>query len=143
MKAWPGTPYPLGASYDGSGTNFAVFSSVADQVDLCLFDPDGVETTVELTERDADIWHAFLPLVAPGQRYGFRVHGPNVPADGQRCNPAKLLLDPYAKAVDGPVKWDQACFGYDWDDPDSINTQDSAPYLPKSVVIKTPLRLCG
>ncbi len=135
MKAWPGTPYPLGASYDGSGTNFAVFSSVADQVDLCLFDPDGVETTVELTERDADIWHAFLPQVAPGQRYGFRVHGPNVPADGQRCNPAKLLLDPYAKAVDGPVKWDQACFGYEWDDPDSINTQDSAPYLPKSVVI--------
>ena len=135
MKAWPGTPYPLGASYDGSGTNFAVFSSVADQVDLCLFDPDGVETTVELTERDADIWHAFLPQVAPGQRYGFRVHGPNVPEDGQRCNPAKLLLDPYAKAVDGPVKWDQACFGYEWDDPDSINTQDSAPYLPKSVVI--------
>jgi len=135
MQVRPGAPYPLGATYDGSGTNVAVFSSVAERVELCLFDDDGTETSVELTERDADIWHAFLPEVGPGQRYGFRVHGPHVPEQGFRCNPSKLLLDPYAKAVDGPVQWDQACFGYNWDDPDTANDDNSAPFVPKSVVI--------
>ena len=135
MQVRPGAPYPLGATYDGSGTNVAVFSSVAERVELCLFDDDGRETSVELTERDADIWHAFLPEVGPGQRYGFRVHGPHVPEQGFRCNPSKLLLDPYAKAVDGPVQWDQACFGYNWDDPDTANDDNSAPFVPKSVVI--------
>jgi glycogen operon protein len=135
MQVWPGVPYPLGATYDGSGTNVAVFSSVAERVDLCLFDDEGHETVIELTERDADIWHAFLPEVGPGQRYGFRVHGPHAPSEGLRCNPSKLLLDPYAKAVDGPVRWDPACFGYEWDDAAAINVADSAPFVPKAVVI--------
>src|ERR1700712_2175632 len=100
QRVWPGTPYPLGATYNGSGTNFAVFSEVADQVELCLFDADGTETRVELTERDAYVWHGYLPHVAPGQRYGYRVHGPCEPWNGHRCNPSKLLLDPYAKAID-------------------------------------------
>jgi glycogen operon protein len=104
-------------------------------VELCLFDDAGDETVVELTERDADIWHVFLPEVGPGQRYGFRVHGPNAPQQGQRCNPSKLLNDPYAKAVDGAIQWTEACFGYDWADPESINNEDSAPHVPKSVVI--------
>ena len=131
---WPGTPYPLGATYDGSGTNFALFSEVADRVELCLFDEAGAETRLTLTERDAFVWHAYLPGVGPGQRYGYRVHGPYEPAEGHRCNPAKLLLDPYAKAVEGSVDWDQACFSYNWED-GSFNDADSAPHLPKSVVI--------
>src|ERR1700751_4193118 len=98
-ELWPGKAYPLGATYDGSGTNFAVFSEVADGVELCLFDDDGNESRVRLTEVDAFVWHAYLPNIGPGQRYGFRVYGPYDPAQGQRCNPAKLLLDPYAKAI--------------------------------------------
>ncbi len=135
MQVWTGTAYPLGATFDGSGTNFTLFSSVADRVELCLFDSAGVETRVDLTERDADIWHGYLPAVQPGQRYGYRVHGPDDPEAGQRCNPAKLLLDPYAKAVDGDVDWSQACFAYQWDDPSKSNKDDSAPHVPKSVVV--------
>jgi isoamylase len=135
MQVWPGTPYPLGATYDGAGTNFALFSSVADRVELCLFDDAGTETRVDVTELDADVWHAYLPSVQPGARYGYRVHGPNDPAAGHRCNPAKLLIDPYAKAIDGEIDWDEACFGYDWDDPDAVNKTDSAKHVPKSVVI--------
>ena len=135
MQVWPGTSYPLGATFDGSGTNVAVYSSVSDRVEVCLFDEDGTETRIELTERDADIWHAFLPGVQPGQRYGFRVHGPYDPASGQRCNPAKLLLDPYAKAVDGGVEWDESCFGYSWADPSQRNDLDSGAHVPKAVVI--------
>ena len=134
VRAWPGTPYPLGATYDGSGTNFALFSEVAHAVELCLFDDDGGETQVPLKERDAFVWHGYLPGVGPGQRYGFRVHGPYEPENGHRCNPAKLLLDPYAKAIEGEVDWDPACFSYNWDD-ESFNDSDSAPHLPKSVVI--------
>jgi glycogen operon protein len=133
MQAWPGSAQPLGATYDGAGTNFAVFSSVADAVQLCLFDGDD-EHCVELTERDADVWHAYLPGVEPGQRYGFRVHGPFDPAQGLRCNPAKLLLDPYATAVDGELRWDEAVFGYRWDDHGARNDLDSAPFVPKAVV---------
>jgi glycogen operon protein len=135
MQVWPGTPYPLGTTYDGAGTNVAVFSSVAERVELCLFEPDGSETRVELTERDADVWHAYLPGMGPGQRYAFRVHGPNDPESGLRCNPTKALVDPYAKAIDGQVRWDEACFGYRWEDPAAVNDLDSAPYVPKAVVI--------
>ncbi|PZF82628.1 glycogen debranching protein GlgX [Jiangella anatolica] len=135
MSQWPGAAYPLGATYDGSGTNFALFSEVADGVELCLFDADGTETRLALTEVDGFVWHTFLPGVEPGQRYGFRVHGPHDPKAGHRCNPAKLLLDPYAKAIDGTFEWHQALFGYTFGDPDSRNDDDSAPYVPKSVVI--------
>jgi isoamylase len=135
VQVWPGKAYPLGASYDGYGTNFALFSEVADRVELCLFDADGVETRVELPEIDAFVWHAFLPGVEPGQRYGYRVHGPYEPENGHRCNPSKLLLDPYAKAIDGIFQWDQSLFSYNFGDPDSRNDDDSAASMPKSVVI--------
>jgi isoamylase len=135
MDIWPGAAYPLGATYDGSGTNFALFSEVADRVELCLFDAAGGETRVDLPEVDGFVWHAFLPGVEPGQRYGYRVHGPNEPAKGLRCNPNKLLLDPYAKAIDGTIEWDESLFGYHWGEPDSQNDEDSAARLPKCVVI--------
>ncbi|ORV96249.1 glycogen debranching protein GlgX [Mycobacterium kyorinense] len=135
LRRWPGDAYPLGATYDGSGTNFAIFSEAAEAVELCLFADDGEETRVALTEVDGFVWHAFLPDVAPGQRYGYRVHGPYDPAAGHRCNPNKLLLDPYARAIDGNFEWDQSLFGYTFGDPDSRNDQDSAAHMPKSVVI--------
>ena len=135
MHAWPGQPYPLGATYDGRGTNFALFSEVADRVELCLFDADGKETRVELTEVDAFVWHCYLPQVQPGQRYGYRVHGPYEPEWGMRCNPNKLLLDPYAKATYGDIDWDQSLFGYNFGDPDSRNDDDSAAHMTQGVVI--------
>ncbi|WP_239166178.1 alpha-amylase family glycosyl hydrolase, partial [Actinoplanes italicus] len=135
MLVWPGNPYPLGATFDGGGTNFAVFSEIAERVELCLFDDDGRETRVDLPEREALVWHGYLPRVVPGQRYGYRVHGPYDPSRGLRCNPSKLLLDPYAKAIDGDYRWDQALFAYGFDDPDSRNDDDSAPFTPRSVVI--------
>ena len=135
MRVWPGSAYPLGATYDGGGTNFALFSEVAERVELCLFDDSGRETRIDLPEREALVWHGYLPRVGPGQRYGYRVHGPYDPAAGLRCNPNKLLLDPYAKAIDGAVEWNEALFGYRFGDPDSVNDDDSAPYVPRSVVI--------
>jgi glycogen operon protein len=135
MNCWPGQPYPLGSSYDGSGTNFAVFSEVAEKVELCLFDDAGTETRVELPEVDAFVWHGYLPNIVPGQRYGYRVHGPYEPENGHRCNPAKLLLDPYAKAVEGEIDWDESLFAYKFDYPDDVNEADSAPHMMKSVVI--------
>jgi isoamylase len=135
IEVWPGKPYPLGATYHGTGTNFSVFSEAAEAVELCLFEPDGSERRVPLTEVDAFCWHGYLPRVGIGQRYGFRVHGPWDPAAGQRCNPNKLLLDPYAKAVDGGVDWSQACFPYNFGDPGSRNDEDSAPHVPKAVVV--------
>lgn len=135
MQIWPGKPYPLGATFDGSGTNFALFSEVAERVELCLIDDDGTETRLDLPEVDAFVWHAYLPSVQPGQRYGFRVHGPYDPANGHRCNPAKLLLDPYAKAIDGQIDGHQSLFSYDFGDPDSLNTDDSAGHTMTSVVI--------
>jgi glycogen operon protein len=135
IEVWPGRPYPLGATYDGGGTNFSLFSEVAEKVELCLFDDDdGFEQRITLDEVDASCWHAYLPSVAPGQRYGYRVHGPWNPEEGQRCNPAKLLLDPYAKAIEGEVEWDQACFPYNFGDENSRNDDDSAPHVPRSVV---------
>jgi isoamylase len=135
MRIWPGSAYPLGATYDGTGTNFALFSEVAERVELCLFDEAGDETRIDLPERDAFVWHGYLPNVGPGQRYGFRVHGPYDPENGHRCNPSKLLLDPYAKAVDGEIDWDQACFSYTWGDEESFNDEDSGAHMSKSVVI--------
>ena len=135
MQSWPGSAYPLGATFDGSGTNFALFSEGAERVELCLFGDRGKETRIEMRDVDAFVWHVYLPTVQPGQRYGYRVHGPNDPANGQRFNPNKLLLDPYAKAVEGQVQWGQEVFGYDFGDPDSRNDEDSAHAMMKGVVV--------
>jgi glycogen operon protein len=135
MRVWPGEPYPLGATFDGVGTRFAVVSSIAEAVELCLFDDEGVETRFVLPERSGDVWHGELPDIQPGQRYGYRVHGPWDPGAGLRCNPAKLLLDPYAKAIEGEVEWDEAVYGHHWADPDERNDADSATFVPRSVVI--------
>jgi glycogen operon protein len=132
---WPGTSHPLGATYDGVGTNFALFSEAAEQVELCLFDDDGEETRFGLREVDGYVWHGYVPTAGPGQRYGYRVHGPYDPAAGHRCDPAKLLLDPYAKAMEGAVTWDPAVFSYTFGSPGSRNKDDSAPYVPRSVVV--------
>ncbi|GAA2243408.1 MULTISPECIES: glycogen debranching protein GlgX [Kitasatospora] len=135
MQVWPGQPYPLGATYDGAGTNFAVFSESADRIELCLLGEDGSETAVELRETDAFVRHAYLPGVQPGQRYGFRVHGPHNPGLGQRHNSAKLLLDPYAKAMSGHIDWDESVYGYHFGAPERRNDLDSAPHTMHSVVI--------
>ncbi|MCV7398469.1 glycogen debranching protein GlgX [Mycobacterium paraseoulense] len=110
---WPGNPYPLGASYDGAGTNFSVFSEIAERVELCLIDDAGAETRIPLDEVDGFVWHAYLPNITPGQRYGFRVYGSFDPAAGHRCDPSKLLLDPYGKAFHGDFTFGQALFSYD------------------------------
>ncbi len=148
VTSWPGAAYPLGATYDGTGTNFAVFSEVAELIELCLFDRQGVEKRIPIEDVDAFVHHAYLPGVTPGQRYGYRVHGPYAPAYGQRCNPAKLLIDPYAKALDGGLQWGQALFSYPLDHATSggaasagrsaiegPDLTDSAGHIPKSVVI--------
>jgi len=134
---WPGAAYPLGATYDGAGTNFALFSEVAGKVELCLFDTTDAHTTetrVRLPEADGFVWHGYLPGVSPGQRYGYRVHGPYDPAAGRRCNPAKLLLDPYARAVRGEVSFGPEVFDYSWDDHDAPSSLDSAGHVPVSLV---------
>jgi glycogen operon protein len=135
MKVWPGHPYPLGAIYDGAGTNFSLFSEIAERVELCLFDEQDREARVELPEVTGYCWHGYLPGIEPGQRYGFRVHGPWQPAAGHRCNPAKLLLDPYAKAIEGRIKWTEAVFPYRFDKgPETRSDSDSAPFVPRCVV---------
>jgi len=131
---WPGRPAPLGATFDGEGTNFALFSEVAERVELCLFDDDGNQTSVDLPEVTGYCWHGYLPEIGPGQRYGYRVHGPWAPEQGQRCNAAKLLLDPYARAVDGEIDWSPAVFPYAFGDEEARNEEDSAPHVPKAVV---------
>ncbi|WP_018656693.1 glycogen debranching protein GlgX [Actinomadura flavalba] len=135
QEVWPGDAYPLGATWDGSGTNFALFSEVAHRVELCLFDEDGRETRYDLPEEDGHVRHGYLPGVGPGQRYGYRVHGPYSPRDGDRCDPSKLLLDPYGKSVEGEVRWHESLFAYRFADPGSRNHDDSAAYMPKNVVI--------
>jgi len=143
MEIWPGKPHPLGATWDGEGTNFALFSEGADAVELCLFgdDPptpgkgtDG-ETRVRLTEVTAHIWHGYVPGVGPGRQYGFRVHGPYEPSRGLRFNPEKLVIDPYAQAIDGVLDWDEAVFGYTvGGDDGAADSRDSAAHVPRSVV---------
>ena len=130
--------YPLGASYDGAGVNFALFSQVAQKVELCLFDEEDRETRVEMTEQNSYVWHNYLPGIQPGQRYGYRVYGPYDPAKGLRCNPNKLLLDPYAKAIEGNIDGDESLYSYWFKSPEdvtSMNTQDSAPHTMKSAVV--------
>ncbi len=135
MKIWPGTAYPLGANYDGSGTNFSIFSEIAERVELCLFDAAGNETRVDLPEMTGFCWHGYLPEVEPGQRYGYRIHAPWKPENGHRAIPEKLLLDPYAKAIEGQVQWDEAVFPYNFNEgPESRNDRDSAPFMPRCVV---------
>jgi isoamylase len=138
MKIWPGQPYPLGATYDGSGTNFSVFSGLAQHIRLCLFDDDDAETQVELPEHTALVHHGYLPGIGPGQRYGYRVDGPYEPHNGCRCNPAKLMIDPYATAVEGEVSWNPAVMPYvvtGSDDADlTPSDEDNASFVPRSVV---------
>ena len=134
MITTPGRSFPLGATPEPAGTNFAVVSA-GDGVLLCLFDADGTETQVPLPERDGDVWHGFLPGVRPGQAYGYRVTGPYDPRRGMRCNPAKLLLDPYARAIDGEVRFGPEVLGHAVDDPDVASTLDSAGHVPRSFVV--------
>ncbi|MEW2136478.1 glycogen debranching protein GlgX [Streptomyces sp. NPDC005409] len=134
MRTWTGKPYPLGATYDGSGTNFALFSEVATGVDLVLLDDAGHETRVPMTEIDRSAWHIYLPDVGAGQRYGYRVSGPFDPAAGHRCNPAKLLLDPYATAIDGRLDHHESLYGHHFADGEEPNTLDSAGHTMLSVV---------
>jgi glycogen operon protein len=135
QPVWAGRPYPLGAHYDGAGTAFSVFSSVADAIELCLFDTAGNETRVELQEQTGSTWHGYLPGIAPGQRYGYRVHGPWHPAAGMRCNPNKLLLDPYAQAIEGEVRWTDAILGHTPGARTRMQPDDSAADVPRSVVV--------
>ncbi len=134
-RSGPAAPTRSGATFDGTGTNFALFSEVAEKVELCLFDDDRIETRIELTEVDGYVWHVYLPEVRPGQRYGYRVHGPWDPQTGLRCNPNKLLLDPYAKATCDDIRWGQPMFSYDFDDPDERNDDDSAASMMLGVVV--------
>ena len=137
---WPGKPYPLGASWDGEGVNFALFSEHAERVELCLFDASGrrERQRIELPEQTDQIWHAYLPEVRPGQLYGYRVHGPYRPDEGHRFNPHKLLLDPYAKEIVGAVEWSNAQFGYRIGSPRedlSFSRRDSAPGMLRCQVV--------
>ncbi len=134
MDIWPGRPFPLGAIPDGSGTNFAVVSQPAEQVGLCLFDADGQEACLPLPEAHDGVWHGYVPGIGAGQRYGYRVTGPYEPDRGLRCNPAKLLLDPYARAIDGPLVWGSPLFGYPPGDPGGRSDRDSAHLMPRSLV---------
>ena len=135
MRMWPGRPFPLGATVGPNGTNFAVTSSIADGVTLCLFDVKGAERQIPLQEQDAGVWHGFVPGIVIGQQYGYRVSGPYQPAQGLRCNPNKLLLDPYARAIAGEIHWGEEVLGYVPGSPDDFSTLDSAPYVPRSLVV--------
>ena len=139
-EVWPGKPYPLGPDWDGDGTNFSIFSETAHKVELCLFDAEGHEERIELTQQTTHNWHCYLPGVGPGQRYGYRVHGPYEPEEGLRFNPCKLLIDPYAKAIEGPVLWDQAnTLPYVPDGSEDADLEpddeDSRDAIPKCLVV--------
>src|SRR5207253_3129268 len=140
MRPWPGNPFPLGPTWDGEGTNFSLFSENAERVELCLFDAEDRETRFEVSERTAFNWHCYVPGVGPGQRYGYRVHGPYAPQNGARFNVAKLLIDPYAKAIEGPIDYKRAnTLPYHPNgSPDADltpDTSDDAVAIPKSVVV--------
>ncbi|MDQ3237102.1 MAG: glycogen debranching enzyme GlgX, partial [Actinomycetota bacterium] len=137
---WPGNPYPLGATWDGEGVNFALFSENAEAVDLCLFDPSGNELErIRIPEHTDQIWHCYLPEGRPGLLYGYRVHGPYDPENGHRFNPNKLLLDPYTKATVGPLDWSTHHFGYKFsgDEDFSMSEMDNAAGMPKCRVVDT------
>ena len=139
MRVWPGKPFPLGPWWDGEGTNFSLFSEHAEQVELCLFDASDRETRYELTERTAFNWHGYLPGIGPGQRYGYRVHGTWAPEQGHRFNAKKLLIDPYAKAIEGGIRWDLANTlpyvpGEEEADLER-DDEDDAEAIPKGIVI--------
>src|SRR5688572_19958767 len=141
MRIWPGSPYPLGATWDGEGVNFALFAENATAVELCLF--HSLDHTIEyakedIFERTHHVWHIYLPEIRPGQSYGYRVHGPYEPFRGHRFNPNKLLLDPYAKAISATIKWHDSLFSYQVGHPAddlSFSTSDNAFYIPKCVVV--------
>src|SRR5215218_9622699 len=139
MRVTEGMPHPLGATWDGRGANFALFSAHAKKVELCLFDPQGRRELerIALPERTDDIWHGHVPDASPGQLYGYRVHGPYEPEQGHRFNPNKVLLDPYAKSIGRDVRWADELFGYRVGDPEadlSFDERDSAPFAPLGVV---------
>ena len=141
MRTRPGTPQPLGATWDGEGVNFALFSQHATAVELCLFDaPDSRRESIRIPvkERTNRVWHIYMPDVRPGQLYGYRVHGPYAPDQGHRFNPNKVCIDPYAKAIAGVIGEPDEVFGYRFNDPAvdlSMSTVDSAAHIPKSIVI--------
>ncbi|WP_289094121.1 glycogen debranching protein GlgX [uncultured Bifidobacterium sp.] len=138
MQIRPGSMYPLGAHYDGAGVNFSIYSQVAEKVELCLFDDQDRETRIEMTEQNSYVWHNYLPGIQPGQRYGYRVYGPYDPNRGLRCNPNKLLLDPYAYAIEGNIDSDESLFSYWFKSPEdnsAMNDLDSASHTMKSVVV--------
>ncbi len=141
MRIWPGRPFPLGATWDGKGVNFALFSEHATKVELCLFDSREATAEAEriqLREQTDQVWHVYLPDVKPGQLYGYRVHGPYEPQKGHRFNPHKLVLDPFAKAIGRDLRWDDCLFGYKIGDPEadlSYDERDSAPFAPLAAVI--------
>ena len=140
MIVWPGNPFPLGATWDGEGTNFSLFSENAEWVELCVFDDCDAETRIPLREHSAYNWHCYLPGVGPGTRYGYRVHGPYAPEQGHRFNPAKLLIDPYAKAIEGGVEWELAnVLPYLPDGTEDADLEpddeDDAAAIPKCVVV--------
>ncbi|WP_187367850.1 glycogen debranching protein GlgX [Bifidobacterium gallicum] len=138
MQTRPGSMYPLGATFDGAGVNFALFSRVAERVELCLFDDDDNETRIEMTEQNSYVWHIYIPGIVPGQLYGYRVYGPYDPSQGLRCNPSKLLLDPYAKAIEGNIDGDESLYSYWFDDVDNpyhVNDLDSAEHTMKAAVV--------
>lgn len=140
-KILTGSPYPLGATYDGKGVNFSIYAENAEGIDLCLFNStnDPTESVkIRIKERTHQVWHAYVPDLHPGQLYGYRVHGPYEPQNGHRFNPNKLLIDPYTKAIAGTLQWDDSLFGYEvgHEDQDlSFSTIDSAPHIPKCVVV--------
>ncbi|GIW52718.1 MAG: glycogen operon protein GlgX homolog [Gemmatimonadales bacterium] len=146
IRVWPGRPYPLGASWDGEGTNFAICSQDAEAVELCLFDGPlaaSESERIRLPERTGDVWHGYLPDIRPGQCYGYRVYGRYAPEEGLRFNPAKLLLDPYARAISGTIRWDDSLYGYTIGDPAgdlSLDNRDSAAAMPKCVVVDDTFR---
>ncbi len=132
----PGSPFPLGPTWDGGGTNFSLFSENAERVELCLFDEHDAEERIEVRQQTVHNWHCYLPGVGPGQRYGYRVHGPWAPAEGHRFNQAKLLIDPYAKAVEGPIRYESArTLAYAAGREDVRDDSDSSPAIPRSVVV--------
>jgi isoamylase len=141
ITVYPGSPYPLGATWDGEGVNFALYADNATGVELCLFnspEDDTESVKIKLTERTHQVWHVYLPEIQPGQLYGYRVHGPYEPQNGHRFNPNKLLIDPYAKAISGTINWHDSMFGYEVGSPEEdlkMSTLDSAPFIPCSVVV--------